>query len=92
MTKRQRAQVVELLRCAADSDTDVNGEPRGMAIALWTDGHWFGQSYMRLHKVMHDAWYAAAKDLGIEWPNRNHEVYRLELLEAAQRVEDEEWP
>lgn len=85
MTKRQRAQVVKLLRCAADNrmagDPGLNG--------MFGDG-------IEQHGEIHDAAWSALtssrgryESLGDDGTDEN---YRHELLEAAQRVEEETWP
>lgn len=77
MTKRERAQVVELLRCAADGPCPgIEGAARDL-------GH--GDEYEdKIYALAMRAWYAvpiAAKD-----------SYRSLCLEAAVRVEEGSWP
>lgn len=85
--KRQRAQVVELLRCAADTRVNCVG----------LNGMFDGAAYVDANKpVVGAAWDAL---LDVQVGNRPREVvgtvderYRAELLEAALRVEFGEWP
>lgn len=81
MTKRQRARVVELLRCAADVSSIVAA---GYATNQ-CDGvnpctkvfSYARDAYRAVPDVLHaDGWHA----------------YPEFCLEAAQRVEDGEWP
>ncbi len=85
MTKRERAQVVELLRCAADESPGVasigggiNGIVRA-SMGLGLDG-WMtyaaGQAY----------------NATVSGQALTYEDHRARLLEAARRVEDGEWP
>lgn len=87
MTKKQRAQVVELLRCAADDD--VNGTAAGLV-------GMFGAVYETLSscrvewlawKIL-DAVPIPAKAYERPMAGCRDEVYRARLLEAAQRVEE----
>lgn len=87
LTRSQRAQVVELLRCGADGAR--NGP--GLTMAAYALGHCDGISpcspmytlacdaYMQFNRIPSE-WY---------WTNWRR---RRGLLEAAQRVEDKEWP
>ena len=81
MTRHQRAQVVELLRCAADdneSEITAMGYPEditGLAISA--------------------RWFVSDERCGAYCePNTRSEIRwrRHDRLEAAQRVEDKEWP
>lgn len=92
MTKKQRAQVVELLRCAAD--IAVCGE-RDCALAFAA-----GRLDMRMMPFLvphlKDGHWSNLIDHG---PVRNHfdwlvcgDGYEFCLLEAAQRVEEGTWP
>ena len=81
MTKRQREQVVELLRCGADAKSLVRaGYALGHCdlvnpcskVYLLAD-----EAYTRIHRIP-SSWY---------WVR-----CRMPLLEAAQRVEDGSWP
>lgn len=76
MTKRHRAQVVELLRCAADAGMD--GET---PVGLLSAGDEFS---VEVNDLAWDAYYSVRT----EEPGR----FRLELLEAAARVEEGSWP
>lgn len=91
MTKKQRAEVVELLRCAADVVHET-------LMPIWkaTCALGFGESCTQ-HKAALAAMQNAAISRGgaatmpaddIEGDNE----YRARCLEAAQRVEDKEWP
>lgn len=87
MTKKQRAQVVELLRCAADSRVDGVG----------LNGMWDGANLVcPTETVERIAWDAV---MSLQRSSRPRQVvgvvdehYRHELLEAAQRVEEGSWP
>jgi hypothetical protein len=87
LSKSQRAEVVELLRCAADERADGIGLNGMFDTANWLD----------LSGDKQDAAWSAINALPFV-PERCvvvgivDEVYRLALLEAAQRVSDEEWP
>jgi hypothetical protein len=88
VTAKQRSQVVELLRCAADNavcgisfplltaadDTGLTDWACSMALAV----------YGPLYVDTHDIWPRDAM------PENERENYAL--LEAAQRVEDCQWP
>lgn len=87
MTKRQRSQVVELLRCAADERADGIG----------LNGMWDAERELGIAKPTADrAWDA----LHSTPPSTLHRVvvgrvdedYRADLLEAAARVEEGSWP
>jgi hypothetical protein len=77
MTKRQRAQVVELLRCAADRcdglDTLFAFRPTAREIGN-----------PNLSYIASDALLATIGDEGDDW--------QAACLEVAQRVEDHQWP
>lgn len=76
MTRRQRAQVVELLRCAADLHvTD------GMYGGLWSAGVHLDLSHSPLWNVAYAARRAAYNEIG-------GETYFDSCLLAAQRVEE----
>ena len=107
MTKRQRAQAVELLRCAADiaANGDVGAAlgtaafhldliiVPGLAEALGKqDGHWVG--LLRNGGPVHDHFVFDEKTQRVSddaWLICGRN-YHLCLLEAAMRVEDCEWP
>lgn len=89
MTKRQRAEVVELLRCAADAIATGSHPSTALCIAeerLWS-----------AHAEWHEAWEAEGcvrNEIGLGYlrgfePGEDRIAL---LLEAAQRVEDGEWP
>ncbi len=87
MTRKQRAQVVELLRCAADGKRHGIGlTEAGYAIGE-CDGiepctpiySWACDAYMEINRIPSE-WY---------WVNWRR---RYGLLEAAQRVEEGSWP
>ena len=88
MTKRERAQVVELLRCAADQCTADS------VTAMSTASEDLG--YVSWDPVYSFAWDVRAAQVGTSPAGMFSfvpaEIYRGELLEAAQRVEDGEWP
>lgn len=83
MTAKQRAQVCELLRCAADD------HPMGFGLVGMFGVQQFGKEPQRL------AWQCLNS---FEWPAQQwtgtgiDEGYRHALLEAALRVERGEWP
>lgn len=92
MTKKQRAQVVELLRCAADacaidSSQGLYSVARDLGFDTWDSAAaknlpaaaafvWNQACHARNHVHGNGYWYG----------------YWHECLEAAQRVEDGEWP
>lgn len=95
LTKKQRAEVVELLRCAADNAIRdyYNGSALGVAAmhlgictlpylspVLGSDTHW--SKLLRGRGPIQDAppWFICAAG------------YEFCLLEAAQRVEEGSWP
>ena len=87
MTKREREQVIELLRCAADYVARGGWDPGGALSTtsgmLSHDRDWF-RFAMRVER-------AVCNDLSIPWPGPSDR--RLEtLLEAAARVEEGTWP
>lgn len=84
MTKRERAQVVELLRCAADS-LQSERDPGGFHSAAYSLGHEPGS------RIKRAAWDAKASCPG-DGGCLDDDAYLALLLEAAQRVEDCEWP
>lgn len=78
MTKRERAQVVELLRCAADCQQSYRAPIAGACCDL----------YGGLQTNAFDLAHAAKDDV----PDLGLEDYQTRLLEAALRVEQGEWP
>ena len=82
MTKKQREQVVELLRCAADDDGYES--ILGLSDARRHLDHQWGSDIERI------AWMArvAAFDAEDQFADIEDEEYRYRLLEAAQRVEE----
>ena len=82
MTRHQRAQVVELLRCAADAV--ARGWTSGAALSDASDE--LGSPYFK---------YAVRCEQTVTrwpvWPAEG-EARIAALLEAAQRVEEGEWP
>ena len=85
MTKKQRAQVVELLRCAADCG--VHGSFFGLV------GMVDAAEHLEADKTIDDlAW--KVRDMIphnlLYGPDSEH--YRHALLEAAARVEEGSWP
>lgn len=84
MTKKQRAQVVELLRCAAD------GRPAGIGL----NGLFGASDDLGIETALHnDAWEALFDVRQVQGEfgcDRSvvDEAYRRRLLEAAQRVEE----
>lgn len=90
MTKQQREQVVELLRCAADNEPD-DSRLVGMFDAEWhleTKNGEYGAAWRALEQVR---WAPSDKLMRVT-VSPIDERYRYRLLEAAQRVEDGEWP
>lgn len=97
MTREEREQVVELLRCAADVDPHAENDmdTLGPVLAGWYLGHRSDSTFApdRVSDLAAVAWQSVAQDLGIKWPHRvSADAYRLELLEAAARVEEGSWP
>lgn len=87
MSKTQRAQVVELLRCAADLGMSGVVAPLSEAIAR------VGTRTSPLEYVADNAVDAVAKELEIPWWDRDGwSDYASHCLEAALRVELGEWP
>jgi hypothetical protein len=78
MTKRQRAQVVEFLRCAAEARIT------GMMLPRVTATDWLDASEATA-EFAEKAWIAVCNDVGMS-------LYQYELLEAAARVEEGSWP
>jgi hypothetical protein len=77
MTKKQRAQVVELLRCAADAGGMLAG-----TVAAWPDTLTDEQCGLIIN-AHHETFFAKSFD----------ERDRVQAcLEAAQRVEEGSWP
>lgn len=92
MTNEQREQVVELLRCAADETPDglrLNGmfdAASGLGVIPKIDAlSWSALLDVRVSALLSRG-SAFPVEAGVD------EGYRLQLLEAAQRVEDREWP
>lgn len=87
MTKKEREQVVELLRCAADEDP--NGGPTG--IMDTEDSFDFSTG-----AVAFDAYRSLVIATGFIAPSSavtgDGETFRWHLLEAAQCVEEGSWP
>jgi hypothetical protein len=83
ITSRRRAQIVELLRCAADVDS--------IAVAFW---YLTGVNVDDVNDRHHLVWDLAVQArIGITNDDYRAWVeYRLSCLEAAKRVEDGEWP
>ena len=79
MTPKQRAQVVELLRCAADDDGRNKDCPHGLIEA---------QSWLESPFAVESNAWAAYDAARLEMVGG----YRTDLLEAAARVEAKEWP
>lgn len=84
MTRRERAQVVELLRCAAD-DVALSGGLALMVIYAMDDAS--TDSYL-LDAL---AW-AAMTDANDGWSIGCSPDPVATMLEAAQRVEEGTWP
>ena len=85
MTKRQRAQVVELLRCAADS-----------APGIGLNGMFAAKNYVSIGGVVFALAWKALLAVSPDWRRGGlspvDEGYRRGLLEAAARVEEGSWP
>lgn len=81
MNKRERAQVVELLRCAADSSISYQGINGIVLASMDLD------SSVNMTRVVGAAYNALVPGQAL-----TYEDYRARLLEAAQRVEDGVWP
>lgn len=86
MTKREREQVVEMLRCAADERPDFGLNGMFDACGRYSD------------KTINSAWAALlsvarceARDF-VATVLPIDEGYRVQLLEAASRVEERSWP
>ncbi len=84
MTKRERAQVVELLRCAADNLTPTS---RG----AWTDALDALEAEMVVELAATMA-YGEVADRRVLIGGVDIELGRALYLEAAQRVEEGSWP
>jgi hypothetical protein len=87
MTRRERAQVVELLRCAADCRPDNVGLNGMFDTACWLDleGHWQDKAWQAINAVpTHSTVFQVVGTVD--------EEYRRVLLEAAARVEEGTWP
>jgi hypothetical protein len=80
VTRKERAQVVELLRCAADLHV-IDGQFGG----LWSAGVHLEMSHSPLWNIAYAARRDAYNEIG-------GETYLESCLLAAQRVEDKEWP
>jgi hypothetical protein len=78
MTRRQRAQVVELLRCAAD-----RCDPFDTALGFASTAYAVGTSH-EVRYLTCDALVETVGDRGNDW--------QAACLEAALRVEQGEWP
>jgi hypothetical protein len=96
MTKKQRAQVVELLRCAAD--LAANGD---RASALGTAAFHLGVitlPFLESHFGRDCHWVMMLRGRGPVWDSADRKWqicgpgYEFCLLEAAQRVEEGSWP
>jgi hypothetical protein len=83
VTKRQRAQVVELLRCGADIVNEA-------VIPLTCAQRYLGLNEEDLFDA--DRARVQVSREGITVPFMDGEIYRYWLLEAAQRVEEGSWP
>lgn len=87
ITKRQRAQVVELLRLATDAEDDsCRGAPLGLCNAEWYLGG-------EIDNAIYDAALRAknaASVVGLY--DDADEDYRHACLEAAARIEEGRWP
>lgn len=85
--KRQRAQVVELLRCAADG----RWHGIGLTMAGYALGHCDGiNPCTRIYTLACDA-YTKVNGIPSEWYWASYRR-RTGLLEAAARVEEGSWP
>jgi hypothetical protein len=90
LTRKQREQVVELLRCAADERSDgvgING--------MWDGSKWLG--VLVGSRLSNAAWDAldsitCGHDYDYICVGRVDERYRHRLLEAAALVEEGSWP
>jgi hypothetical protein len=83
LSKRQREQVVELLRCAADVRWGCRAVARQIGVPdaivdLALRAHW---------ATSDDRW-----SIGLRGPGVPPDAYRHELLETAARVEEGSWP
>jgi len=90
MTKRQRAQVVELLRCANDVyRVGRDGFFGGTAVAcVWIHGERESDQVRRIWRLANAAWDAAAGSM----TDLRTWSYADVCLEAAARVEEGSWP
>ena len=89
LTKRLRAQVVELLRCAAD--LPMPGIAGAFELLTGTDV--LGAHYQPGGRGNYPVWNLAVKareDVAID--SRLFMDYQLSCLEAAQLVEEGSWP
>lgn len=87
LTKKQRAEVVELLRCAAD------GRRHGIGITMagYQTGHCDGISPCTSAYTLACDAYMRVNGIPSEWYWASYRR-RRGLLEAAQRVEEGTWP
>jgi hypothetical protein len=88
MTKRERAQVVELLRCAVEKDKNGAGGIFGSVMALYEPT---AANSSDLTGKVRRLWMLAcrARDAVGPWWSLH---YDFQCLEAALRVEQGEWP
>ena len=84
MTKRERAQVVELLRCAADFRDDGSVWPHDEKLnGIGAARSWLG---------LGDEYWERAVDAREAVYADGEMSYRAACLEAAARVEEGSWP
>ena len=90
MTKEQREGVVELLRCAADYCGIVGEQSHGSGHKLW----WAAFYHVGAEDAgLFDLCIDAERSVFPTPAAQSSADHRLEiLLEAAQRVEDGDWP
>lgn len=87
MTRKQRAQVVELLRCAADG----RGHGNGLATVGYSTGECDGINPCSKVYALASAAYVEISGISSEWYWASYRM-RRGLLEAAARIEEGSYP
>lgn len=91
MTKREREQVVELLRCAAEHVITGNRPETALTITTETLFDWQQDNGDEINRLARHAEQAVCASMLREW--MTFDVARYErLLEAAARVEEGSYP
>jgi hypothetical protein len=87
VTRKERAQVVELLRCAHDV-AGIGRAAEWLGYDLLVDGAWSEPVWQRAVY----AWESTSDLIFAAKGTLSGVTYEDVCLEAAQRVEDKEWP